>query len=201
MSKAWKIVWSVVGVLAVLVVVVVGIIVYFGGKLVADTRAITQEVYGGPLPVSLMPVLGWKLSTDKLAVLMDTSHQTALILYQTPPLKTKAVPLSEPDVKKAMAAFDDKQEIQILLTGAHAGTPSSLTLNGQTVHTVKFTGTQGKPSEAGVLNLDKGRMLFVAIPGEVQTSPKDVASVLMGMPALKNDSHFASHAKAKEKAL
>lgn len=193
MSKKWKIFWTIFGIFVGLIAIVIGAVVYFGGQFVHGMKMVAQDVYGGPLPSHVLPILGLDLKPQKMVVYMDTANEMAMVVVQSPPTSQEDAPFSEYDITKALSNYGTQKEIEQSLKGASNGQPSSFKLGDQTVHTIKFSDEQGQMSELGILNLDKGQMLFIATGDIPKDDSQKVANFLMNMPTLKNDSHLASH--------
>lgn len=194
-SKKDKIIGSIVGV--VLLVGVLGSLA-IGGLLyfVRSSRIVAQQVYGGPLPAMVMPVMGMTIKPHRLAVYMDMNHHLAMVVFQSPPQAAQTpLPFSEPDVKKALEQYDDSRQIQNALQGTEGGKASTLTLGSQVVHTLKYTDASSKQSEMGILNLDNSRLLFVAtMEGTSPAASQAVAQFLSQMAVVANDSHMKAEA-------
>jgi hypothetical protein len=197
MSKPWKIVLCVLGVVMVLVIGAVGVAVYFGAQFVGGMRVVAEEIYGGPMPSKVMPIMGldFKEQQQKMAVFMDTGSNTAMVVIEGPAKHQGKAPFSELDLQEALSGYGSSQEMSSTFEGVSEGKPASFMLGKETIHTVKFSNKEGKLSELGILNLDKGQMIFVATgDGVTEGNSDSVANFLGNMPALKNDSHLATSA-------
>jgi hypothetical protein len=190
MSKKLKIVFIVLAVVGVLVVGAVGALIYFGGQFVNGMQAVAKDIYGGPLPANVMPMIGLDVKSSKMAVLIDKDTSMAMVLIQTPNRSQPNAPFSESDVQKALAQYQHQSEYRSVLEGVGKGQPSSFQLGNQTVHTVKFTDSKGKLSEAAVLNLDKGQMVVMGSGKVEMQGSANMTHFLSQMPAVMNDSHL-----------
>ncbi len=194
MSKKWKIILGVVAALLVIFLGVVGVGIYFGSQFVKGMKVVEQDVYGGPLPATVVGVMGIKLDQSKMAIFMDKSTKIVMVIIENPQESSqKALPFSDLDVEKALEPYFVDAKAKALLAGAEKGTPSTMKLGTQTVHTIQYTDSHGKPCETGVLNLDHAKMLFIETG---QTG--NAASFLMNMPVIQKDSHLSAQQKPQK---
>jgi hypothetical protein len=185
-SKTWKIVLGVVGVLVVLGGLLLGGLFY----AVHWSGNIAQEVYGGPVPKQIIG-LGYQERDNRMALFVDDG--LVMILMQVPPLGDEGLPFSEKDVKQAIHRFQEGHKIEGTMVGTGEGEETIIALGEQKVHTLRYTDEEkGMLSQVGVLNLDQGQLLFIANWEPTLTSADKLPLFLMRMPALKNDSRMAS---------
>ena len=191
MSKKWKIIWSIIGGIALIVVISIGALVYFGGQFVNNMRATAQEIYGGPVPSTVTSIIALDLKKSKMGVFVDNTSQLAVVFIENPPTSEPNPPFSEPDVQKALSSMDATQkEIQNSLKGSGEGIPSTLTLGDQTVHTLRYTDNKKQQNEVGVLNLDQHQLVFIATATQAGDNSQAISNFLQSVPAIKNDSHL-----------
>lgn len=192
MSQKWKVFLGVAASLLAIVVIIIGGVIYFGGKTLDDMKGVAQEVYGGPMPTNLVPLVGLTVKSQKLAVVMDSQNQLAVILLHTPYLKD-SIPnqsLSAENLREIVQAYTQEKEIGSVLKEALSGTMSTLKLDQHTIHTLKYQDARGQSSELGVLNLDQGQLLFVVSGIDSATQSQKLEQFLLSMPILQKDSHF-----------
>ncbi len=197
LSKKWKIALTIVSVVIGLCVLALGALFYFGGQVMQQMRVVAQEVYGGPTPSHVMSLIGFDLEDNRLAIFADSQNQLAMVLVEPKAAQASENqeqtqrPFSEPDVQKAISSFQVRPEIKETLKGIEQGKVSTFKLGKQTVNAIKYTDSQGKISQAGILNLEKSQMLFVAIGDTPAEDSRNVANFLSQMPKVSQDPRVA----------
>lgn len=187
MSRKWKIVGSVLAALALVAVIGIAGLIY----VVQMMRSTAETMYGGPLPANVSPILAIKLEKARMAVFLDRNSQVPVVILENPATGNASKPLSEPDVRKALDTLEKSQrEIQNSLEGSTSGTPSTLTVHGKTIHTLKNASNSGQHSEVGVLNLDGTQLVFMASTPQSEDPSPAITRFLSQMPLLQNDSHL-----------
>jgi len=180
-----------IGVLIALVIMaVIGIGCLIWG--IQWMQASARTVYGGSLPPGVSALFGADLQTQRIAIFMDnTTKLMVIVMEKTLKQKDTALPLSDPDVKKTLTSYDKTGQLQPLFQGSENGTPSSLKLDKQLVHTLDYTNSRGQSNVVGVLNLDNVQLAFVGV-GQPSSSnlSTNVADFLGTMPIIQKDSHL-----------
>ncbi len=186
MSRGWKIFWWIIGILAGLILIVLGIVI--AGYIWMQN--IAKDVYGGKPPAGVISLIGFDLSPNKMAVYMDSKKGLAMVVIEQPLPAGSNAPFSEPDVKKALHSFDDTHQLESIFEGADNGTPTTFPMGSQTVHAVEYSSKEEHQSYAGVLNVDKTRLIFMATPPPRSNAKEVIADFLMDMPIVQKDSRL-----------
>ncbi len=187
MNKVLKIVLIVLGALIVLGVIIIAVL-YFVFQGLQNTA---RDIYEGPIPHNVVAI-GLDMEPKRLVISMDMDNQLALMLMEMPPAKTENPPFSEPDVKKELAALKEDPTLAAIIEGYESGQAADIYVDDQMVRTWKYA-NQGQRAEAGVLNLDKHRMLFVGIGENTMNLP----DALLKVPVIRNDSHLKPEEKTQ----
>lgn len=186
LSKKWK-----TALLAILLVIAIGgVFCGAGGYLLWKwMQSSACEVYGGPLPANVTSIAGMSFGKDRIGLYQENSSSLLMVIVHSSPSKKEDVPLSEEDIQVSLTDFGESIQLTSALEGIQNAYPSTIPFGEDVLHTIRFFHPQGEPMELGILNLEKSRMLFIAIG---YAAPEHIALFLKGMPVLKHDGRLLS---------
>lgn len=187
MNKTWKIILLTIASLITLVVLLVGGLLWWAGRAM---EAISQEIYGGPIPPKLATIAALKIEDYQFTILNDKIYHNQLWLILGPKIMgEEAFSTTKIDKEfKAMAKLN--AEMDKRLKKLDTALPAGFAINGQFIKTLQFESEPGVNNEAGILNLDNSQLLFV-VSGPFRQGDSAHAKLLISdIPRILNDSHI-----------
>ncbi len=163
----------------------VGLAMYWGWQAM---QQVAQDVYGGKPPSSVMAIVGIAVSDQKMTVMMDMETQLVYILCQQNTQNTSAN-FADKDVKQAIESFKYSEEYGLTDTVVSEGETDTMDIGGRTVPTLHVS-LDGESQEAGILNLEGKKLLFIAQTQGQESDHDLVGRFLAGMPSVYEDTHY-----------